>query len=128
MPRTVMPRSVTFSTTSDVLPIPPDSWGNAVAIQIRLRDVEPPNALPAACTGNFGNNCRWYYTADPGFSPSPSVEPTDAQILRWPIQRSFMGSIDRTGPLRWLGWSCRRRPASLDGFVLSAGRLLSKFE
>ena len=78
-------------------------WGNAVAIQIRLRQVELPNGLPANCANtNYNNNCRWYYTANPGFSPSPSVEPTDAQILDWPIQRSFMGSIDRTGPLRWL--------------------------
>ena len=95
---------VTFRTTSDLLSVPADSWGNAVSIQIRLRRVvaagPPPNSLPANCTNNnYNNNCRWYYTAN---SISPSVEPTDAQILAAPIQRSFMGSVDRTGPLRWL--------------------------
>lgn len=92
--------TVTFSTTGAPLPIPVDSWENSVAIEIRLRDVEPPNGLPAACSNsNFNANCRWYYTAT---SISPSVAPTDAEILASPIQRSFMGSVDRTGPLRWL--------------------------
>ena len=59
---------VTFRTTgasnSPLLSVPPDSWGNAVAIQIRLRRVELPNALPANCANNnYNNNCRWYYTA-----------------------------------------------------------------
>jgi hypothetical protein len=95
---------VTFKTTGDpnspLLSIPVDSWQNAVSIQIRLREVEPPNGLPAACANNnYNNNCRWYHTAT---TISPSVEPTDAQVLAAPIQRSFMGSVDRTGPLRWL--------------------------
>ena len=97
--------TVTFSTTgannSPLLPINVNSWENSVAIEIRLRDVEVPNNLPATCSDSgFNANCRWFYTGTG--APSPSVAPTDAQILASPIQRSFMGDLDRTGPLRWL--------------------------
>lgn len=94
--------TVTFATTggatSDQPPITIDSQGNAVAIQIRLRNAI--NSSNPNCSGGFNNNCRWYYTGNGVFGTS--VEPTPAQILAAPVQRSFMGSLDRTGPLKWL--------------------------
>lgn len=92
---------VTFSTTGDPssphLPIVRESRGNAVALQIKLRN--SPNASDPDCGGDFTDLCRWFYTAS---TISESVPPTDAEILAAPIQRSFMGDLDRTGPLRWL--------------------------
>jgi hypothetical protein len=92
---------VTFSTTGDPssphLPIVPESRGNAVALQIRLRN--SANASDPDCGGEFTDLCRWFYTAD---TLSESVPPTDAEILAAPIQRSFMGGLERTGPAKWL--------------------------
>ncbi len=92
---------VTFSTTgggtSPHLPITASSRGNAVALEIRIRNAV--NASDPDCSGDYNDNCRWFRTAS---SISESVPPTDAQILAAPIQRSFMGDIDRTGPLEWL--------------------------
>jgi hypothetical protein len=96
---------IEFSTqgtaTSPHLPITPDSRGNAVAIEVRLRHSSAtPN--PGGCgPGNdFNNLCRWFYAGEG--TPSASVPPTDAQILAAPIQRSFMGHLERTGPIKWL--------------------------
>ena len=93
--------TVSFATTgSGSSPHPPvlvDSWGNAVSLEVRVRNTI--NLTGGDCS-NYNDNCRWFYTATG--APSPSVPPTDAQVLGAPIQRSFMGSVDRTGPLRWL--------------------------
>jgi hypothetical protein len=92
---------VTFSTTggptSPHLPISTSSRGNAVALEVRIRNSS--NASDPDCGDDFSDNCRWFHTAR---IISESVPPTDAQILAAPIQRSFMGDLDRTGPLKWL--------------------------
>ncbi len=93
---------VGFSTggnaSSPDLPLTPDSQGNAVALEIRLRNASG-GGLPAACgNANFNANCRWFYT---GSATNASTAPTDVAILADPVQRSFSGSVDRTGPLRW---------------------------
>jgi Putative Flp pilus-assembly TadE/G-like len=92
---------VTFSTTGDPssphLPITPNSQGNAVALQIKLRNAA--NASDPDCGASYTDLCRWFYTAS---TISESVPPTDLEILEAPIQRSFMGDLDRTGPLSWL--------------------------
>jgi hypothetical protein len=93
--------TVTFQTTGEPasphLPITPGSRGNAVALEVRIRNSS--NATDPDCGDDFSDNCRWFRTAR---IVSESVPPTDAQILAAPIQRSFMGDLDRTGPLRWL--------------------------
>ncbi|MEX0850674.1 MAG: hypothetical protein WD015_04140, partial [Gaiellaceae bacterium] len=92
---------VTFSTQGDLasphLPITASSRGNAVALEIKIRNSS--NASDPDCGGDFSDLCRWFYTAS---TISESVPPTDLEILAAPIQRSFMGDIDRTGPLKWL--------------------------
>jgi hypothetical protein len=94
--------TLTFSTqgtaSSNDLPLPVDSRGNAVAIQVRLQNAVN-SSIPACRDNGFDANCQWFYTGSG--APSTNV-PTDAQILAAPVQRSFMGSLDRTGPLRWL--------------------------
>jgi hypothetical protein len=95
--------NVTFSTQGDGdsphLPIAAGSGGNAVAIQVRIRNaVNSPN--PACSGDNFNNNCRWFYTGTG--VPSPDVPPTDLEILAAPVQRSYLGNLDRSGPVYWL--------------------------
>jgi len=94
-----------YGVTCDLLPPGPNlpitvsSQGNAVAIQIKLRNAT--NSSDPDCTGgDFNDSCRWFYTGNGVFSTS--VAPTDAEILAAPIQRSFMGDIDLTGPIKWL--------------------------
>lgn len=73
---------------------------HAVAIQVRLRNIVNPVSLglPAQCSGNFGNQCRWFFTG----AGRTTNDPTDAQIFANPVQRSFMGDIDLSGPIKWL--------------------------
>jgi hypothetical protein len=94
--------TITFSTqgtpSSPHLPIPESSRGNAVAIEVQLRNAVN-HSNPFCQQPTFSPNCRWFYTAS---AIDPSVPPTDAQILAAPIQRSYMGDLDRTGAVRWL--------------------------
>lgn len=74
---------------------------NAFAIQVRLRRTSV-DGFPD-CTNDpdseYHNLCRWFFTAA---YVDPNVPPTGQQILDAPIQRSFMGDIERTTPLKWL--------------------------
>ncbi len=93
----------TFSTqgnsVSPHLPVTPSSRGNAVAIEVMLRNAV--NHSNPNCRGSgFNPNCRWFYTGNGVFGTS--VAPLDAEILAVPIQRSFMGDVDQTTPLKWL--------------------------
>ena len=88
--------ATTGTTTSPHLPVTPASRGNVVALQVRIRN--SPNATDPDCGGALTDLCRWFYTSDP---PSTTA-PTDAGILASPIQRSFMGDLERTGPVRWI--------------------------
>jgi hypothetical protein len=95
--------NISFSTQgtsgSPHLPITVNSAGNAVAIQIRLRNAV--NHTNANCRGNnFNNNCRWFYTGNG--MVSTSVAPTNAQILAAPIQRAFRGNTLRSSSVQWL--------------------------
>lgn len=93
--------TVTFSTTgAGSAPHPPitvASRGNAVSIEIRVRNTT--NLTGGNCGGYGVTGCRWFYTAN---SIDRNNVPSPAQVLAAPIQRSFMGELDRTGPLRWL--------------------------
>jgi len=92
--------TVTFATDGSVnaphLPIAIASQGNAVSLEVRVRNT---NNLTGGDCATFNDNCRWFYTAN---SIDPDTPPSDLQVLDAPIQRSFMGELDRTGPLRWL--------------------------
>ena len=97
---------VTFSTSGTVssphLPITGNSRGNAIAIEIMVKgsSVTPNPGNCGVNLDNFNANCRWFYTGNGIFGTS--VPPTDAQILAAPVQRSFMGNLDRTGAVKWL--------------------------
>jgi hypothetical protein len=93
--------TVTFSTTgAGSAPHPPltvGSQGNAVSIEVRVRNTT--NLTGGNCGGYGVTGCRWFYTAN---SIDRNNVPTPTDVLNAPIQRSFMGDLDRTGPLRWL--------------------------
>jgi hypothetical protein len=79
-----------------------DSRENAFAIQVRLRRTSVPG-FPLCSndqTTGYHNNCRFFYTGAGYFGDS--LAPTAAQVLAAPVQRSFMGHLERTGPLKWL--------------------------
>ncbi|MBF8290837.1 MAG: hypothetical protein HW391_1805, partial [Chloroflexi bacterium] len=104
--------NVGFSTTgvnpSPHLPLPANSRQNAVAIEVRLRNASG-GGLPAACGGaSFNANCRWFYTG--GGAPSPSVAPTDVQILASPVQRAFRGNSLTSSSVQWLRLNADRSP------------------
>lgn len=72
---------------------------HAFAIQVRLRFLDPvPPGLPPECANDYNNNCRWFFTG----AVRTQNDPTDAQIFNNPVQRSFMGDIDLSGPIKWL--------------------------
>jgi hypothetical protein len=96
---------VTFSTqgsgSSPHLRIAPGSRGNAVAIELRLEDSSVLPADPDCGPGQpFSDRCRWFHTGSGNFGPD--VAPTPAQVLADPVQRSFMGDLERTGPVEWV--------------------------
>jgi len=73
---------------------------HAFAIQVRLRFITNPVSLglPPECANDYNNNCRWFFTG----AGRTQNDPTDAQIFNNPVQRSFMGDIDLSGPVKWL--------------------------
>ena len=97
------PGNVTCTTTIDTHPlIALDSRENSFAIQVRLRRTSVPGFPgcsndPAA---EYANTCRFFFTGS-GYA-GDSVPPTATQILDFPVHRSFMGHLERTGPLKWL--------------------------
>ena len=123
--------TATFSTqgsaSSPHLPIASESQWNAVALEIRLKgsSVSPadPDCSPAA---SFSDRCRWFYTGTGNFGPD--VAPTPTQVLASPIQRSFMGDLDRTGAISGCGSrstrtaTCSRSPTGSSAATPSPGR------
>ena len=96
------PGKVTCTTTTATHPlIAIDSRENSFAIQVRLRRTSVPGIT--ACNNNptsdYHNNCRWFFTSSASSRDTP---PTGAQVLDFPVHRSFMGHLERTGPIKWL--------------------------
>lgn len=97
------PGNVTCSTVAGTHPLVAlDSRENSFAFQVRLRRTTVPG-FPG-CTNDpasdFHPSCRFFYTGA-GYA-GDSVLPTGAQVLDAPVQRSFMGHLERTGPLKWI--------------------------
>jgi hypothetical protein len=96
------PGEVTCTTTTSTHPvIALDSRENSFAIQVRLRRTSVPgitecNNDPAS---DYHNNCRWFFTSSTANRTTP---PTAQQVLDFPVHRSFMGHLERTGPIKWL--------------------------
>ena len=87
------------STTGKHPQIGLGSRGNAFAIQVRLRNTAI-TGFPACQGTAFLDTCRFFLTGD-GFAGT-SVRPTAEEILGEPIQRSFMGDLERTTPVKWI--------------------------
>lgn len=118
---------MTFSTqgngSSPHLPLTASSHGNAVAIQIRIRNA--PNHPNANCSGNnFNDNCRWFYTGNGMISTS--VAPTDTQILAAPIQRGFRGDSLTSGSVQWLRLSSTAGPNCGSGTIYQDNEAASR--
>ena len=97
------PGDVACTTTSATHPtITLDSRENAFAIQVRMRRTSVPGfpGCSNAPNAEYGNTCRFFFTGA-GYA-GDSVLPTATQVLNAPVHRSFMGHLERTGPLKWL--------------------------
>jgi Putative Flp pilus-assembly TadE/G-like len=92
--------STVFSTDPEIVAA---SRENAFAIQVRLRrtSVDGVPGCDNDPISDYWNNCRWFFTGDPA-DVSRDTPPTGQQVLDAPIQRSFMGDIERTTPIKWL--------------------------
>jgi hypothetical protein len=77
---------------------------HSFAIQVRLRNVPltavlPLGPLPLQCAlPVYGNQCRWFFTG----AGRTTNDPTDALIFDNPVQRAFMGDINKSGPVKFL--------------------------
>ena len=78
-----------------------DSRENSFAVQVRLRRTSVPGITDCNNdpTSDYHNNCRWFFTSSTASRDTP---PTGAQVLDFPVHRSFMGHLERTGPIKWL--------------------------
>jgi len=70
----------------------------AFAVRVRLQNT---TVNGTACGATFGTTCQWFYT---GSGTLPSA-PTNADIYAAPLQRTFMGNDDRSGPIEYLSIS-----------------------
>jgi hypothetical protein len=90
------------STDSPLVPLQARTGAHAIAIQIRVRgsSVTPDPGNCGINLDSFNDNCRWFYVGSG--PPNPSVPPTDAQVLSLPVQRAFMGDLNKSGPVKFL--------------------------
>jgi hypothetical protein len=121
---------VTYSTQGNGdaphVPLAAAAGAHAIAIQVRVggSSVSPS---PGNCgiNASFNDNCRWFHLGGPGTGIfGTSVPPTDPQILASPVQRAFMGDLEKSGPVKFLrigkDLNCNRTidsnpPEALDG-------------
>ena len=94
---------VTCSTVLGTHPlIATDSRENAFAIQIHLRHTSVPE--DPECSNDpaldYRDVCRFFYTGA-GYVDD-NVPPSGAAVLGAPVQRTYMGSLERTTPIEWL--------------------------
>jgi hypothetical protein len=87
-------QSVTFA---------PQHTRYAVALRIRLKNTTVPGK-PGCSNNNFNGQCEWYYTS----KGIQNTQPPDSEIFEDPVQRSFMGDDDTSGPIKFLRLSADR--------------------
>ena len=93
---------------------------HAIAIRVRLQNTSGPG-IPAACNDSgYDANCQWFFlgAGNPG-GPRVTNPPTNAQIFANPVQRGFMGNIDRSASIKYL--QLRADEACDGGFELGFG-------
>jgi Putative Flp pilus-assembly TadE/G-like len=88
---------------------------NAIAIRIRVRQNNVPGK-PTCSDPTFNANCEWYHL---GSGPPTTTAPNAAAILASPIQRAYMGDLDKNGPVKWIrvnkDTNCDRNAEVSDG-------------
>ena len=95
--------TVTCSTVTATHPlIATDSRENAFAIQVHLRRTSVPNHPDCSNDplSDYTNLCRFFYTGA-GYT-GDSLPPSGSDVLAAPVQRTYMGSLERTTPIKWL--------------------------
>jgi hypothetical protein len=95
--------TVTCSTVDGTHPlIATDSRENAFAIQVHLRRTSVPNHPECSNDPNseYVDVCRFFYTGA-GYV-GPSLPPSGLDVLAAPVQRTYMGSLERTTPIEWI--------------------------
>ena len=83
----------------------PAAVRHAVAIRVRLRNttVVTGGGPPIVCGPSFSATCQWFYTADPNPTMTwPGGAASIQNIFDNPVQRTFTGTSDIVGPIRWL--------------------------
>ena len=89
------PGNTSWSTTNTLPIFDQQTAGNAIAIRVRLRNT----TVGGTNCGNFSATCQWFFT---GTGVPLTNTPTDAEIYAAPVQRSFMGDDDLSGPIKFL--------------------------
>ena len=65
--------------------------------------VRQANGLPNACgANNPQQQCSWYYTGAGRSQTDPSGNNGATAIFANPVQRAFMGNVNRSGPVKFL--------------------------
>jgi Putative Flp pilus-assembly TadE/G-like len=89
------PGNTSWQSTNTLPLFAQQTAGNAIAIRVRFRNTTVGSTN---CGNNFGSGCQWFFTGN-GIS---TTAPTDAQVYAAPVQRSFMGDDDMSGPIKFL--------------------------
>ena len=84
-------------TPNDSVTVSPQYARHAIAIRVRFKETVVPG-FPTCNNANYNPSCEWYFTS----AGRTTNEPTDLVIFDHPVQRSFMGNLDRSGPVKWL--------------------------
>lgn len=83
---------------SQAVTVPPGNARYAVAIRVRLKDTFVPGK-PRCSNSGFNGNCEWYYLAG---GLRQDTEPNNAIKFANPLNKTFMGNDDRSGPIKFL--------------------------
>ena len=92
------------------LVLTPDNARYAMALRVRLKNTFVPGK-PNCSDTNYNGQCEWYFTGN----GRQDTQPSNAFILAHPVQRSFMGDDDRSGPIKFLRLNADRGCNNLAG-------------
>ncbi|HXG75291.1 MAG TPA: pilus assembly protein TadG-related protein [Gaiellaceae bacterium] len=78
---------------------------HAIALRVRVKDTTIGTGPGATnCGNNFSATCQWFFVADgvPRTNWPNNGNQVRNLVFSNPVQRGFMGNIDRSGPLKYL--------------------------
>jgi hypothetical protein len=82
---------------SQTVTVPPGQSRYAVAIRVRMKNTLVPTK-PSCSNSGFNGLCEWYFTA----GVRQPTEPNNGIKFANPLNRTFMGNDDRSGPIKFL--------------------------